>query len=237
MLAIKNLSKTYRGSDKGVKNLSLALHEGDICGFIGANGAGKTTTIKAIVGIHAFDKGEVKLFDTKLKDDPEQFKAMIGYSPDTPTLYNNMTGKDYIELIASLYQLDDKERDKNLAYLLKELEFESAIYELVSSYSHGMKQRLVLISLFMHNPKLIILDEPFVGLDPNATHFLINEMKKRAKEGAIILYSTHVLEVAEKVCNKVVILNKGEVVVNNTMENIIKDTSLNELFRDVTSNA
>lgn len=237
MLSIKNLSKLYRGSDKGVKNLSLELHQGDICAFIGANGAGKTTTIKAIVGIHAFDEGEVTLFDTKLNYDPEQFKAMIGYSPDTPILYNNMTGKDYIELIASLYKMDDKERDKNLAYLLKELEFESAIHELVSSYSHGMKQRLVLISLFMHNPKLIILDEPFVGLDPNATYFLINEMKRRAKEGAIILYSTHVLEVAEKVCNKVVILNKGEMVVNDTMQNITKETSLNELFRDVTSNA
>lgn len=237
MLSIKNLTKTYKASNKGVKNLSLALHEGDICGFIGANGAGKTTTIKAIVGIHAFNEGEVALFDTKLKDDPEQFKAMIGYSPDTPTLYNNMTGKDYIELIVSLYQVNDTERDKNLAYLLKELEFENAIHDLVSSYSHGMKQRLVLISLFMHNPKLIILDEPFVGLDPNATHFLINEMKRRAKEGAIILYSTHVLEVAEKVCNKVVILNKGEVVVNDSMQNITKEASLNEIFRDVTSHA
>lgn len=235
MLAINNLSKIYKDSYKGVKNLSLDLLEGDICGFIGANGAGKTTTIKAIVGIHAFDKGEVTLFDTKLKDNPEQFKAMIGYSPDTPTLYNNMTGKDYIELIASLYQVNDTERDKNLAYLLKELKFENAIHELVSSYSHGMKQRLVLISLFMHNPKLIILDEPFVGLDPNATHFLIDEMKKRAKEGVIILYSTHVLEVAEKVCNKVVILNKGEVVVNDSMQNITKKASLNEIFRDVTS--
>lgn len=237
MLSIKNLRKTYKGSNKGVKNLSLKLYQGDICGFIGANGAGKTTTIKAIVGIHSFDEGEITLFDTNLKDNPEQFKAMIGYSPDTPTLYNHMTGKAYIELIASLYKMDKGERDKNVAYLLKELEFESAIHELISSYSHGMKQRLVLISLFMHHPKLIILDEPFVGLDPNATHFLINEMKRRAKEGAIILYSTHVLEVAEKVCNKLVILNKGKVVVHDTMQNILKETSLNELFRDVTSNA
>ncbi|MGE6631595.1 ABC transporter ATP-binding protein [Bacillus sp. NPDC077027] len=235
MLSIKNLSKTYKGSNKGVKNLSIELHQGDICAFIGANGAGKTTTIKSIVGIHPFDNGEVTLFDTKLEDDPEQFKAMIGYSPDTPTLYNNMTGKAYIELIASLYKMDEGERDKNLAYLLKELDFKSSVHELISSYSHGMKQKLVLISLFMHNPKLIILDEPFIGLDPNATHFLINEMKNRAKEGVIILYSTHVLEVAEKVCNKLVILNKGEVVVNDTMQNIIKEASLGEIFRGVTS--
>ncbi len=235
MLSIKNVSKTYKGSSKGVRNLSLELHPGDICAFIGANGAGKTTTIKAIVGIHTFDKGEISLFDTKLKDDPEQYKAMIGYSPDTPALYNNMTGKAYIELIAALYKMDEIELDRNLAYLLKELKFEDAVHELISSYSHGMKQRLVLISLLMHNPKLIILDEPFVGLDPNATDFLINEMKSRAKEGVIILYSTHVLEVAEKVCNKLVILNKGEVIVNDTMQNIIKEASLNEIFRDVTS--
>ncbi|GIN69988.1 ABC transporter [Bacillus sp. J14TS2] len=235
MLSIKNVSKTYKASSKGVRNLSLELHPGDICAFIGANGAGKTTTIKAIVGIHMFDKGEISLFDTKLKDNPEQYKAMIGYSPDTPALYNNMTGKAYIELIAALYKMDEIELDRNLAYLLKELKFEDAVHELISSYSHGMKQRLVLISLLMHHPKLIILDEPFVGLDPNATDFLINEMKSRAKEGVIILYSTHVLEVAEKVCNKLVILNKGEVIVNDTMQNIIKQASLNEIFRDVTS--
>lgn len=235
MLSIKNLSKKYKGSNKGIRNLSLELHQGDICAFIGANGAGKTTAIKSIVGIHTFDEGEVKLFHTKLKEDPEQFKSMIGYSPDTPVLYNNMTGKAYIELIASLYKMDAAELDKNLGYLLKELKFKNAIHDLVSSYSHGMKQRLVLISLLMHNPKLIILDESFVGLDPNATHFLINEMKSRANEGAIILYSTHVLEVADKVCNKVVILNKGEVIVNDTMKNIVQKASLNEKFRDVTA--
>ncbi|MFB1052180.1 ABC transporter ATP-binding protein [Paraliobacillus sp. JSM ZJ581] len=235
MLSIKKLSKTYKGSDKGVKNLSLELHQGDICAFIGANGAGKTTTIKSIVGIHTFDEGEVKLYDTNLKDDPEHYKSIIGYSPDTPTLYNNMTGKAYIELIASLYRMEETELEERLRYLLKELKFENAIHDLVSSYSHGMKQRLVLISLLMHNPKLIILDEPFVGLDPNATDFLVNEMRSRASEGAIILYSTHVLEVAEKICNKLVILNQGEVVVNDTMENGLKKASLNEIFRDVTS--
>lgn len=235
MLAINSLTKIYQGSNKGVKNLSLTLHPGDICAFIGANGAGKTTTIKSIVGIHRYDKGEVTLFGTNLKDNPEHFKSMIGHSPDTPALYHNMTGKAYLELIASLYKMDQDELDKNLDYLLKELKFESAVHELISSYSHGMKQRLVLISLLMHDPKLIILDEPFVGLDPNATHFLVNEMKSKARQGAIILYSTHVLEVAEKVCNKLVILNKGEVVVNDTMQNILKDASLNERFRDVTT--
>ncbi|WP_440896635.1 ABC transporter ATP-binding protein [Amphibacillus sp. Q70] len=235
MLSINSLSKIYQGSNKGIKNLSLELHQGDICAFIGANGAGKTTTIKSIVGIHTFDKGEIRLFDTKLTDEPEKFKSMIGYSPDTPTLYNNMTGKAYLELMASLYKMEQAELDNNLAYLLKELKLENAVHELISSYSHGMKQRLVLTSLLMHHPKLIILDEPFVGLDPNATHFLVNEMKIRANEGAIILYSTHVLEVAEKICNKLVILDKGEVVVNDTMQNILAEASLNELFREVTT--
>lgn len=235
MLSIKNLTKTYKGSNKGVKNLSLDLNEGDICAFIGANGAGKTTTIKSIVGIHTFDQGEVKLYDENLKDNPEYFKSLIGYSPDTPALYNNMTGKAYIELIASLYKMKETELEQSLRYLLKKLKFESAVHDLVSSYSHGMKQRLILISLLMHNPRLIILDEPFVGLDPNATDFLVKEMRTRANEGAIILYSTHVLEVAEKICNKLVILNEGKVVVNDTMQSILKKSSLNEIFRDVTS--
>lgn len=235
MLSIQNLSKTYKGSDKGVKNLSLELYEGDICSFIGANGAGKTTTIKSIVGIHTFDHGEVKLFNINLKDNPEYYKSFIGYSPDTPDLYNNMTGKAYIELIAALYKMENIELEEKLSYLIKELKFESAIYDLVSSYSHGMKQRLVLISLLMHDPKLIILDEPFVGLDPNAIDFLVNEIRRRASEGAIILYSTHVLEVAEKLCNKLVILDHGKAVVNDTMESILKKAPLNEIFKDVTS--
>ena len=146
-----------------------------------------------------------------------------------------MTGKAYIELIAALYKMENIELEEKLSYLIKELKFESAIYDLVSSYSHGMKQRLVLISLLMHDPKLIILDEPFVGLDPNAIDFLVNEIRRRASEGAIILYSTHVLEVAEKLCNKLVILDHGKAVVNDTMESILKKAPLNEIFKDVTS--
>ena len=234
MLEIKNFSKSY-GDKKVVDNLSISVQPGDIYGFIGANGAGKTTTIKSIVGIHTFDHGEVKLFNINLKDNPEYYKSFIGYSPDTPDLYNNMTGKAYIELIAALYKMENIELEEKLSYLIKELKFESAIYDLVSSYSHGMKQRLVLISLLMHDPKLIILDEPFVGLDPNAIDFLVNEIRRRASEGAIILYSTHVLEVAEKLCNKLVILDHGKAVVNDTMESILKKAPLNEIFKDVTS--
>lgn len=235
MLSIENLSKIYKGSNKGVSNVSLELHEGDICAFAGANGAGKTTTIKSIVGIHTFDQGEINLYEANIKDNPEYFKSLIGYSPDAPTLYNNMTGKAYIELIASLYQIEETKLESRLSYLLRKLKFENAVYDLISGYSHGMKQRLVLISLLIHNPKLIILDEPFVGLDPNATDFLVNEMKTRASQGAIILFSTHVLEVAEKICNRLVILNHGKVVVNDLMKNVLETASLNEKFRDVTS--
>lgn len=237
MLNINNLSKIYKGSDKGVKRFNLNLNAGDICAFIGANGAGKTTTIKSIVGLHEYDEGEIILSEINLKNNPEKFKSMLGYSPDSPTLYSNMTGKAYIELIASLYNMSQSELESELTVLLKELKFENAIYELISSYSHGMKQRLILIGLLMHNPKLIILDEPFVGLDPNATGFLVEEMKRRASMGSIIIYSTHVLEVAEKICNRIVIIDDSEVVMNDYMENILsKNASLTKIFADVTSN-
>lgn len=237
MLNIKNLTKIYKGSDKGVKHLSLNLNAGDICAFIGANGAGKTTTIKSIVGLHEYDEGEVSLSEINLKHNPENFKSMLGYSPDTPTLYNNMTGKAYIELMASLYDMSQAELESELPVLLKALKFENAIYELISSYSHGMKQRLILIGVLMHKPKLIVLDEPFVGLDPNATGFLVEEMKRRAAKGSIIIYSTHVLEVAEKICNRIVIIDESEVVMNDYMDNILsKNASLTKVFADVTSN-
>lgn len=235
MLTIQNLTKIYGESEKGIKNLNLELMEGDICAFIGMNGAGKTTSIKSIVGIHNFDQGEIELNDISIKSDPQAFKQQIGYSPDTPALYGNMTGYSYLELIGSIYNVDSDTINHQLTILLKKLHFGDAIHDLVSTYSHGMKQRLVLISVLMHNPKLIILDEPFVGLDPNATYFLQEEMKKRASEGAIVLYSTHVLEVAEKICNKVVMIHEGKVVVNDTMINLLVNGSLNETFRRITT--
>jgi len=235
MLTIQNLTKIYSGSKKGIKDLNLELVEGDICAFIGMNGAGKTTSIKSIVGIHNFDHGEIELNNISIKDNPQEFKKQIGYSPDTPALYGNMTGYAYLELIGSIYNVDSDSINNQLTILLKKLHFGDAIHDLVSTYSHGMKQRLVLISVLMHNPKLIILDEPFVGLDPNATYFLQEEMKKRASEGAIVLYSTHVLEVAEKICNKVVMIHEGKVVVNDTMINLLVNGSLNETFRRITT--
>lgn len=235
MLSINNLTKVYKGSEKGIRNLTLDLAPGDICAFIGMNGAGKTTSIKSIVGIHRFDRGDIELDSVNIANNPQEFKQMIGYSPDTPVLYGNMTGYSYLELIGSIYQIDNETINEQLNTLLKQLNFGDAIHDLISTYSHGMKQRLVLISILMHNPKLIILDEPFVGLDPNATYFLQEEMKKRAAEGSIVLYSTHVLEVAEKLCNKVVMIHDGEVVVNDTMINLLSESSLGEKFRSITA--
>lgn len=235
MLSINNLTKVYKGSEKGIRNLTLNLAPGDICAFIGMNGAGKTTSIKSIVGIHRFDRGDIELDSVNIANNPQEFKQMIGYSPDTPVLYGNMTGYSYLELIGSIYQIDNETINEQLNTLLKQLNFGDAIHDLISTYSHGMKQRLVLISILMHNPKLIILDEPFVGLDPNATYFLQEEMKKRAAEGSIVLYSTHVLEVAEKLCNKVVMIHDGEVVVNDTMINLLSESSLGEKFRSITA--
>ncbi|MCJ1907530.1 ABC transporter ATP-binding protein [Planococcus ruber] len=235
MLSINNLTKLYKGSEKGIRNLTLDLVEGDICAFIGMNGAGKTTSIKSIVGIHGFDQGDIELDGVSIEKNPQEFKQMVGYSPDTPVLYGNMTGYSYLELIGSIYQIDNETINEQLNTLLKKLNFGSAFHELISTYSHGMKQRLVLISILMHNPKLIVLDEPFVGLDPNATYFLQEEMKKRAAEGSIVLYSTHVLEVAEKLCNKVVMIHNGEVVVNDTMINLLSESSLGEKFRSITA--
>ncbi|MDE4085903.1 ABC transporter ATP-binding protein [Planococcus maritimus] len=235
MLSINNLTKVYKGSEKGIRNLTLDLAPGDICAFIGMNGAGKTTSIKSIVGIHRFDRGDIELDSVNIANNPQEFKQMIGYSPDTPVLYGNMTGYSYLELIGSIYQIDNETINEQLNTLLKKLNFGDAIHDLISTYSHGMKQRLVLISILMHNPKLIILDEPFVGLDPNATYFLQEEMKKRAAEGSIVLYSTHVLEVAEKLCNKVVMIHDGEVVVNDTMINLLSESSLGEKFRSITA--
>lgn len=235
MFKIEKLSKIYPGTDKGIRDLNLLLEPGDICAFIGLNGAGKTTSLKSIVGIHPFDEGVVELEGINLQENPQQYKSLMGYSPDTPDIYPNMTGKNYLELIGSMYEMDHNEMELQLNILLKQLDFKESVNDVISSYSHGMRQRLVLISLLMHNPKLIILDEPFVGLDPNATDFLKNEMKRRASEGVIIIYSTHVLEVAEKLCNRVVMIHKGRVAVNDSMENVTINKDLFSVFKDVTA--
>lgn len=231
MLSIKNLKKIYGKSGKGITNLNLFLSEGTICAFIGSNGAGKSTSIKSIVGIHPFDQGEVILDDISLTQKPRLFKSLMGYAADSPELYDNLRGYEFLNFIGSIYKVSGIEFTRRVNYLVEKLEMKSALSQLISTYSHGMKQRLVLISIFLHNPKLIVLDEPFVGLDPNATHFLVEELKRRAQQGSIIIYSTHVLEVAEKLCNHVVLIDNGVVKINNNMATVTKELSLNEVFR------
>lgn len=234
MLIIKNLKKIYKGTTKGIKGISLTLNDGDICAFIGSNGAGKTTTLKSIVGIHSFDTGEVILNGINLKKDPKKFKQMIAYSPDNPDVYENIRGFEYLNFIGSIYNVNQVDFDKEVNYLSEKLEMKNNLGDLISSYSHGMKQRLVLISVFLHNPDLIVLDEPFVGLDPNATYFLTNELQKRASKGVKIIYATHVLEVAEKICNRVVLIDNGEMKINEMMNDAISNGSLGDLFRKAT---
>lgn len=234
MLKIRDLKKIYGNSGKGINNLNLFLKEGTICAFIGSNGAGKSTTIKSIVGIHPFDHGEIMLDDINLVQEPKKFKSNLGYASDSPDLYDNLRGYEYLNFIGSLYKVPSKEFSKQVNYLVDKLDMRRALNQLISTYSHGMKQRLVLISIFLHNPKLIILDEPFVGLDPNATFFLIEELRKRAKQGSIIIYSTHVLELAQKICTHVVLIDNGIVKVNDNMSLVTKESSLEDIFRQET---
>lgn len=235
MLNIKNLRKIYKGSTKGIQDLTLTIESGDICAFIGVNGAGKTTTLKSIVGIHPYDKGEILLNGVDLQKEAKKFKMMIGYSSDNPDVYENLRGYEYLNFIGSIYNVDKSTFESEVNYLAEQLDLKESLSQLISNYSHGMKQRLVLISIFLHIPDLIVLDEPFVGLDPNASYFLTNELQKRAANGAKIIYSTHVLEVAEKICTRVVLIDHGEVKVNGLMKDLVAKESLGELFRRVTA--
>lgn len=235
MLEIKHLTKHYKGSDKGINDLTLTIYPGDICAFIGSNGAGKTTTLESVVGIQMFDSGEVILNGVNIQTDVKKFKQMLGYAPDNPDVYENLRGYEYLNFIGSMYQVPQKQFEESVTYLAENLRLTENLGQLISTYSHGMKQRLVLISLFLHNPNLIVLDEPFVGLDPNASYFLVSELQRRAANGAKIIYSTHVLEVAEKLCNRVVLINQGQVLINGEMERLTAQESLGELFRRVTA--
>ena len=231
MILIKNLSKTYVGGKKAVKNLSLEIDDGDLFAFVGLNGAGKSTTIKAMVGILPFEEGEIYINNKSIKERANECKLEMAYVPDNPEIYNFMKGVDYVKFILSVYRCEFNE--KEMVELAKEMEIYDALGDLVSSYSHGMKQKIVLLAAFLHHPKVLILDEPFVGLDPKATFFLKEKMKEYVREGNIIFFSTHILEVAEKLCNKVAIIKEGNLVVSGTMEDVTKYQGLEEVFLGV----
>lgn len=236
MLKIEKLSKTYKGGKKAVNNLSLTIEKGDIYGFIGHNGAGKTTTIKCIAGILDFDEGDIFIDEMSIKENPIECKRIMAYIPDNPDLYENMTGIQYLSFISDIFGISKETRERNIAMYSDSFELTKNLGDLISSYSHGMKQKLAIISALIHGPKLLILDEPFVGLDPKAAHILKEYMKDMCQRGSAIFFSTHVLEVAEKLCNKIAIIKEGKLVASGETQKVKGDSSLEEIFLEVTEN-
>ncbi len=236
MLEIRNFSKSYKNSKKAVDGLTINVEAGDIFGFIGHNGAGKSTTIKSIVGILDFEEGEILIDGKSVKDNPLDCKRMIAYIPDNPDIYEHLTGIQYLNFISDIFKVSKEDREERISKYADEFEITNVLGDLISSYSHGMKQKLAIISALVHKPKLLVLDEPFVGLDPLAALNLKNIMKDICKEGSSVFFSTHVLEVAEKLCNKIAIINHGKLVACGDTKTLIKDTTLENLFMEVVEN-
>lgn len=230
MLELINFCKTYPNGKVGAKNINLKVEAGDIFAFIGHNGAGKTTTIKSIVGINDITSGDILVGGISVKENPMECKKMIAYVPDNPDIYSTLTGMQYLNLIADIFNVSKETREKLIIKYATDLELIDSLGDLISNYSHGMKQKLVLISAFIHSPKLFILDEPFVGLDPKATFVVKNAFKEFVSNGGAIFFSTHVLDVAEKLCNKVAIIKNGEIIKLGTMDEVKKDGSLEKVF-------
>lgn len=234
MLTINQLTKHYKGSNKGVTNINLQIQSGDIYAFIGHNGAGKTTTLKCVAGIHEFDEGEILIDKISVKENPIAAKEKIAYIPDTPDLYEYLTGIQYLNFIADVFKVPADDRKKRIEKYAKAFEITTSLGDLISSYSHGMKQKLAIISALVHEPKLLLLDEPFVGLDPKAAVILKDIMREVCKNGGAIFFSTHVLDVAEKLCNKVAIIKDGTLITSGDMESVLKDgQSLESIFMEV----
>lgn len=232
MLRIENLTKTY-GEKRAVDNLSLHIAPGEIYGFIGHNGAGKTTTLKAVVGILQFDKGEVFIKGESIRKNPLACKQKIAYIPDNPDLYEFMTGIKFVNFIADIFGVTEEKRQERIRKYADLFEMTENLAQRIASYSHGMKQKLAIISACIHEPKLIIMDEPFVGLDPKAAHILKQMMREICDEGGAIFFSTHVLEVAEKLCDKVAIIRNGQLIQSGTMQEVKGDDSLEEVFLEL----
>ena len=232
MLRIENLTKTY-GEKRAVDNLSLHIAPGEIYGFIGHNGAGKTTTLKAVVGILQFDKGEVFIKGESIRKNPLACKQKIAYIPDNPDLYEFMTGIKFLNFIADIFGVTEEKRQERIRKYADLFEMTENLAQPIASYSHGMKQKLAIISAWIHEPRLIIMDEPFVGLDPKAAHILKQMMREICDEGGAIFFSTHVLEVAEKLCDKVAIIRNGQLIQSGTMQEVKGDDSLEEVFLEL----
>ena len=232
MLKIAHLTKTF-GEKKAVDDLSLEIAPGEIYGFIGHNGAGKTTTLKSVVGIQQFDAGEITIGGISLKKDPLACKRQLAYIPDNPDLYDFMTGIKYLNFIADIFGVSASDRQERIRNYADLFELTDDLAQPIAAYSHGMKQKLAIISAWIHTPKLIIMDEPFVGLDPKASHLLKGMMREVCDGGGAIFFSTHVLEVAEKLCDKVAILKAGKLIRSGTMEEVKGDDSLEDVFLEL----
>lgn len=233
MIEIKNVSKTYNGVKKAIKDVSFKVNGGEIFGFIGHNGAGKTTMIKSIVGILDFEDGDILINDKSIKSNPIECKMDIAYVPDNPDLYENMKAIDFINFICDMYEIDKDTRKKNVLKYAKMFEIDEKLGDDISSFSHGMKQKVALIAALSHNPKVLIMDEPFVGLDPKAVFDMKEIMRSMAKEGKTIFFSTHILDVAEKLCDRVAIIKSGKIVKIGKMKEIKGDESLEEVFLEL----
>ena len=233
MLEIKNFSKSYAAGKKAADNVSISVEPGDIYGFIGHNGAGKSTTIRSVVGVLQFEEGEILIDGHSVKTEPLECKKVTAYIPDNPDLYEALTGIQYLNFIADVFGIGAEEREKRIKEYAGRFEIEAALGDLISSYSHGMKQKVALIGALIHEPKLLVLDEPFVGLDPKAAFTLKEIMHELCARGTAVFFSTHVLDVAQKLCNKIGIIKGGKMIASGTMDELIGDKSLEDVFLEV----
>lgn len=233
MLEFKGFSKTYPNGKKAADDINIKVEAGDVYGFIGHNGAGKTTCIRAAVGALNFSEGEILINGMSIKEKPIDCKRIIAYIPDNPDIYEHLTGRQYINFIADMYDVDIAERKERIEKYAKEFEMDSNLDLLVDEYSHGMKQKIAIIAALVHAPKLLVLDEPFVGLDPKAAFILKNIISEMCKNGTAVFFSTHVLEVAEKLCNKISIIKNGKIIASGDMESVKGDSSLEEVFLEL----
>lgn len=232
MIEIKNVTKKY-GKTKALDNVSFNVNDGDIFAFIGHNGAGKTTLIKSIVGIHDFDEGDILIDGMSIKEKPVECKKLMAYVPDNPETYEHMKAIDYINFICDMYEIDQETRTKNIKKYAKLFDMDDKLNDTIDSYSHGMKQKVVLISALAHDPKILIMDEPFVGLDPKAVYDIKEVLNEMVKENKIIFYSTHILDVAEKLCSRVAIIKNGKLIKSGSMKAIKGDKSLENVFMEL----
>lgn len=236
MLSIKNFTKIYKNGKKAVDNLSLEINSGDIYGFIGQNGAGKTTTIKSVVGVLNFDEGDIVIDGYSIKKEPLKAKSVLAYIPDNPNIYDYLTGIQYLNYIADIFNVSENDRNTRIKKYSEIFEMSRSLGNLISSYSHGMKQKLLVISALIHTPKLLILDEPFVGLDPKATFTLKNIMHEMCNDGCAVFFSTHVLDVAQNLCNKIAIIKDGKLIASGETAEVCGKHSLEDVFLEVTEN-